>query len=49
MVSVLTWSAKGRGFDPYPVQTKDIKIGICYFSTKQAAFKSKSKDWTAQS
>ena len=24
---------------------KDYKIGICRFSVKQAAFRSKSKDW----
>jgi hypothetical protein len=26
-------------------QTKDYKIGICYFSAKHAALRSKSKDW----
>ena len=29
-------------------QTKDYKIGICCFSTKHAALRSKSKDWLAQ-
>jgi hypothetical protein len=29
-------------------QTKDYKIGICCFSTKHAALRSKSKDWLAR-
>ena len=49
MVSVLAPSAKGRGIDPRPGQTKDIKIGIWCFSAKHVAFRSKSKDWSAQS
>ena len=49
LVSVLASSAEGRGFDPRPGQTKDIKIGICCFSAKHAAFRSKSIDWSAQS
>ena len=49
MVSMLTSSPEGHGIDPWPGQTKDIKIGICCFSTKQVAFRSKSKDWSAQS
>ena len=49
MVSVLASSAEGRGFDPRPGQTKDIKIGICCFSAKQAAFRSKRIVWSAQS
>ena len=28
-------------------QTKDLKIGISYFSTKHAALRRKSKDWLA--
>jgi hypothetical protein len=31
-----------------PGQTKDYKIGICCFSTKQAALRRKSKDWLAR-
>ena len=42
MVSVLASGAEGRGFDPRPGQTKDIKIGICCFSAKHAALRSKS-------
>ena len=49
MVSVLASSAEGRGFDPWPGQTKGIKISICCFSAKHAAFRSKSKDWSAKS
>ena len=49
MVSMLALSVEGRGFDPRPGQTKDIKIGICCFSAKHAAFSSKSIDWSAQS
>ena len=30
------------------VKPKDIKIGICCFSTKHAALSSKNKDWSAQ-
>ena len=44
MVSVLTSSAVDRGFEPLSGQTKDSKIGICYFSAKRAALRSKSKD-----
>ena len=36
--SVLASSAEGRGFDHRPAQTKDIKIGISFFSAKHAAF-----------
>ena len=49
MVSVLASSVEGRGFDPRPGQTKDIKIGICCVAVKHAAFRSKSIDWSAQS
>ena len=43
MVRVLVSSAKGRGFDPRPGQTKDTKIDISFFSAKLAAFSSNSK------
>ena len=49
MVSVLASSVEGRGFDPRPGQTEDIKIGIGCFSAKHTAFRSKSIDWSAQS
>ena len=48
MVSVLVWSAVDCGFEPWSGQTKDYKIGICYFSAKQAAVKRTSKDWLAR-
>ena len=48
MVSLLTSSAVDRGFELRSGQTKDYKIGICCFSAKHAALRSKSKDWLAQ-
>jgi hypothetical protein len=48
MVSVLASSAVDHGFKPRSGQTKDYKIGICYFSAKHAALRSKSKDWLAR-
>ena len=45
MVSVLASSALYLGFEPRCDQTKDYKIGICCFSAKHAALRSKSKDW----
>ena len=47
MVSVLASSAVDRGFVLRSGQTKDYKIGICCFSAKHAALRSKSKDWLA--
>ena len=29
------------------INLKDYKIGICYFSTKHAVSKNKSRDWLA--
>jgi predicted LPLAT superfamily acyltransferase len=48
MVSMLTSSAVDRGFELRSGQAKDYKIGICYFSTKQAALRRESKDWLAR-
>jgi hypothetical protein len=48
MVSVLASSAVGRGFEPRTGQTKDYKIGICYFSAKHTALRRKSKDRLAR-
>ena len=48
MASVLASSVVDRGFKPWSGQTKDYKIGICHFSTKHAALRSKDKDWLAQ-
>jgi hypothetical protein len=44
MVSVLASSVVDRGVEPRLGQTKDYKIGICYFSAKHAALRRKSKD-----
>ena len=48
MVSVLASRAVDRGLEPCSSQTKDYKIGICCFSTKHAALRSKSKDWLSR-
>ena len=37
-----------RGFEPRLGQTKDYKIGICYFSANHATLKRKGKDWLAR-
>ena len=48
MVSVLASSAIDCGYEPRSCQTKEYKIGICCFSTKNAALRRKSKDWLAR-
>jgi hypothetical protein len=48
MISVLALSAVGRGFKRRSGQTKEYKIGICCFSAKLTALRSKYKDWLAQ-
>ena len=48
MVSVLASNAVDHGFKPIPVKTKDYKIGICCFSAKHAALRSKSKNGLAR-
>jgi hypothetical protein len=48
MVSVLASSAVDCGLEPWLGQNKDYKIGICCFSAKNAALRSKSKDWLAR-
>ena len=48
MVSVFASSVVDRGFKPWSGQTKDYTIGMCCFSTKHAALRSKSKDWLAR-
>ena len=42
MVSVFAPSAVDRGFEPRSDQTKDYKTGICSFSAKHAALRSKT-------
>ena len=48
MVSMLASSAVYHRFEPWSVQTKDYKIGICCFSTKHAALRRKSIVWLVQ-
>ena len=48
MISVFASSAVDRGFEPQSGQTKDCKIGICYFSAKNTILRRKSKDWLAR-
>ena len=48
MVRVHALSEVDHGFEHLSGQTKDYKIGICCFSTKQAALKRKIKDWLAR-
>jgi hypothetical protein len=47
MVIVLASSAVDYGFKTWLGYTKDYKIGICCFSAKQAALRSKNNDWLA--
>jgi hypothetical protein len=42
-VSVLISSAVDCRFEPWLIQTKDYKIGICCFSAKHAALARKSR------
>ena len=44
MVSVLASSAVDHGFEARSNHTKDYNIGICCFSTKHAALRSKTKN-----
>jgi hypothetical protein len=48
MVSVLASSGVDSGFEPWSGQNKDYNIGMCCFSAKHAAVRSKSKDWLAR-
>jgi hypothetical protein len=48
MVSVLALSVVDRGFEPRSGQSKEYKIGICYFSAKLGALRRKSSDWLAR-
>jgi len=44
IVSVFSSSAVDHGFEPRSGQTKDYTIGVCCFSAKHAALRSKNKD-----
>ena len=48
MVNVFVSKAVGRGFEPRSGLAKDYKIGMCCFSAKHVALRSKSKDWLAR-
>ena len=49
MASLLVSSVEDLVFERPPSdQTKDYEIGICCFSAKHAALRSKSKDWLAR-
>jgi hypothetical protein len=48
MGSVLALSVVDRGFESRSSQTKNYKIGICFFSTNHAALRSKSKHGLAR-
>ena len=48
MFSVLAASAADRVFEPRSGQTNDYKIGICCFSAKHAALRTKHKEWLAR-
>ena len=41
-------SVVDHAFKPRSGQTKDYKIGICCFSARYRALRSKYKDWLAQ-
>ena len=47
-VSMLASSAVDCGFEPRSGPTEEYKLGMCCFSAKQAALRSKSKDWLAR-
>ena len=48
MVFVLASSAVDRGFELPSVKPKDYTIGICCFSAKYAALRSKSNVWVTR-
>jgi hypothetical protein len=48
MVSVLAASAVNSSFETRSGKTKDYEIFICGFSTKPAALRRKSKDWSTR-
>jgi hypothetical protein len=47
MIGMLASSVVECGLESQSGQTKNYKIGICYFSTKHTALRRKSKDWLA--
>jgi hypothetical protein len=47
MVNLLSLSVLDHGFKPQSGKTTDYAIGICCFSAKLTALRSKSKGWMA--
>jgi hypothetical protein len=45
---IVELSVHNPSYEPRSGQTKDCKIGICYFFGKHASFRRKSKDWLAR-
>jgi hypothetical protein len=48
MASMIALGTVHRGFEPRSGQTKDYKIGFCFFSAKHVAFIRKSKECLAR-
>ena len=48
MVSMIPSIVVDRRFESWSGHTKGYKIGICCFSAKYAALRSKSRDWLAR-
>ena len=48
IVSMFTWSAVYRGFNPRLGRIKDYKISIWFFYAQHIALNSKSNDWLSQ-
>ena len=49
MVSMLSYIAVDRGFEPRWSQTNDYKYGICCFSAKHTSLRIKNKVWLVRS
>ena len=45
---MLISSTVDREFEPQSGESKNYKVGICYFSAKYTALRSKNKNWLAQ-
>jgi hypothetical protein len=48
MVSVLSSSSVYREFERRSGQTKDYKLDMCCFSSKNATLRRKNRDWLAR-
>lgn len=49
IINVFVMTAVDRGFDPQSDQTKNKQFGDFCFSSKNAALRSKTKDWLTRS